>query len=151
MNLRSNNSSFVFIISWLLYFFNFYIFCFGEESCRLDDVFGNHCGENSECLQEKDNVGICHCKESFKLENGKCIPVVVPSKDEYVDDDHPVVSEGSSIALWIVIPCMILALAGAIFFLIKRLKLIEKLYQFRVRRYNTVFVTSLQDDDAPIT
>lgn len=149
MNLRSNNSSFVFIISWLLYFFHFYIFCFGEESCRLDDVFNHHCGENSECLQEKDNLGVCHCKESFKPENGKCVPIV-PSTNDSVDD-HPVVSGGSSITIWVIVPCLILVLGGAIFFLIKRLKLVEKLYQFRVRRYNTVFVTSLQDDDAPIT
>lgn len=123
--------------------------CDAQKSCKLDDIFKNDCGENASCEEASNNVGICKCDFSFHLEDGKCVLAPNPSNN---DNEYPVITNsGSSAALWILIPCFILILAGVALFLAKRLKLIEKLYQFRVRRYNTVFVTSLQDDDAPIT
>lgn len=148
MSLNPRNSSFIFLISWLLYLLQL-TSSVTQKSCKLDDVFHNTCGANATCEEANDNEGVCKCDDQFYLKDDKCIPA--PQISPNNNENDLINNSGSSTALWILIPCFILILGGVVVFLTKRLKLIEKLYQFRVRRYNTVFVTSLQDDDAPIT
>lgn len=57
----------------------------------------------------------------------------------------------ASALLWTV--CILGALAVTLAVLIRRFALLDRLYALRVRRYDTVFVSTAAnvDDDAPIT
>ena len=71
------------------------MFNISEETCQLDDVFTNKCGDNALCLQNKNNIGVCQCVPSYKLENGKCVRIAIPSSEDTSYNEHlDVVSSG---------------------------------------------------------
>ncbi|XP_014240443.1 uncharacterized protein LOC106661502 isoform X2 [Cimex lectularius] len=112
--------------------------------------------DNESCYQidKSSNEGICKCMKNFTYVNNACVPhneatTVLPQE---VVSKLNYSSEGISGTLWVLIPCLSLAAMGVLVLLGKRYRVTERLYALRVRRYNTVFVSSANvDDDAPIT
>lgn len=155
MKLNRDNF-FVFLISWLIYHLQISsVLTHSQRNCSLQDP---ECKENETCTQiEHSKVeGYCECKRSYVFQNNKCIlnpestKELTPTSSSAIISPDPHNTGGASGTLWVLIPCLLLGAAGALILVSRRYKLMERLYSLRLRRYNTVFVSSL-NDDAPIT
>ncbi|KAK9504373.1 hypothetical protein O3M35_010720 [Rhynocoris fuscipes] len=155
MKLNKENF-FIFLISWLLY--NLQITSVHTLSQKTCSIIDPSCNETESCIQLElnKNQGYCKCLRTYTLQNGKCVPKPEPiipltptaSSSKIGPDPR---TSGTSGTLWVLIPCLLLGAVGALILVSRRYKLMERLYSLRLRRYNTVFVSSLNDDDAPIT
>uniref|UniRef100_A0A146M2T7 EGF-like domain-containing protein n=1 Tax=Lygus hesperus TaxID=30085 RepID=A0A146M2T7_LYGHE len=111
------------------------------------------CGNHETCLQvaQNDDIpfqGVCSCLSGFHREGTDCVvnsPISSPSTSE------PILGSIATALLWTV--GVLAALAATLALLIRRYALLDRLYALRVRRYDTVFVSTAAnvDDDAPIT
>ncbi|KAF6203708.1 hypothetical protein GE061_002041 [Apolygus lucorum] len=113
----------------------------------------DECGAHETCLQDATSDdssfhGVCTCLSGFHREGIDCVgnsPISSPSTSE------PILGSIATVLLWTV--GVIAALAATLALLIRRYALLDRLYALRVRRYDTVFVSTAAnvDDDAPIT
>ncbi|XP_073995427.1 uncharacterized protein [Rhodnius prolixus] len=148
---------FAFLISWLIY--HLQISCVLSHSQRNCSLLDPECNDHETCteVENSKSEGHCVCKRNYIFQNNRCvlnpesIEELTPTSSSAIVSPDPHSTGGASGTLWVLIPCLLLGAAGALILVSRRYKLLERLYSLRLRRYNTVFVSSLNDDDAPIT
>lgn len=59
------------------------------------------------------------------------------------------VCAGVGLAIWLLVPCLIVAVIGVLILAAQRYMWMDRLYQMRVRHYNNVFVGCQGDEDDP--
>lgn len=126
-----------------------------EERCDTRILF--QCEENQTCeqIEKGKTLGVCKCSLGYKRRNnGECylpsVPTPEPNKADPSSLD-PVDTSGSGVglAIWLLVPCVIVAVIGVLILAAHRYMWMDRLYQMRVRHYNNVMVGSQGDEDDP--
>lgn len=125
------------------------------DQCDIHSLF--QCGKNQTCdqIEEGKTTGVCKCPLGYKRrDDGECYIPSVPTPEPNKADpssQQPVntASSGLGLAVWLLVPCLIVAVIGVLILAAQRYMWMDRLYQMRVRHYNNVLVGSQGDDDDP--
>ncbi|XP_075219862.1 uncharacterized protein LOC142323672 isoform X2 [Lycorma delicatula] len=138
-------------VLWLLFILTFSHFSSGV-SCKIGVPF--ECGKNETCKEaiSQPGLGFCDCLRHFVRTDGTCIlshstaattPTVGPDSNQ----NSNVRTNDFTVALWLIVPCIIVAFVGGLVYIGQRYMWMERLYRLRVRHYDTVLVNNQGDDD----
>jgi len=123
-----------------------------SKPCSL--CFENQCDVTETCRQltlNDSEHGECICRRKYVMVGSVCVssddatPAPLPPRTD------PITAPGNGAVVWVVMACLLLVSGGLVVYVGKKHRWLEKIYQWRIRSYNTVLVSGMNDDDAPIT